>query len=119
MYHASMHEMSLALNIVELAAAKAAAAGAERVSEVEIEVGALAGVMAEALTFCFAAAAQDTPVEGARLLVRELAGQAKCLACSHSFPVDSLLGQCPECGAYATELVRGRELRVVSLVVDE
>ncbi|MGV1098330.1 hydrogenase maturation nickel metallochaperone HypA/HybF [Thiovibrio sp. JS02] len=111
--------MSLALNIMELVSAKARAAGAEKVSEVEIEIGTLAGVMAEALTFCFAAAARNTPAEGARLAVREIAGQAKCLACSHCFPVDSLLAQCPHCWAYATEITQGRELRVVSLIVDE
>lgn len=114
-----MHEMSLAINIVALVADKAQAAGARKVTAVELEVGRLSGLMAEALAFCFEAAARNTPAEGAELLIRELDGRGNCPACSHSFVVDSLLAQCPQCGGYAVDIVQGRELKVVSLTVDE
>ena len=114
-----MHEMSLAINIVELVSAKAQAAGGKKVTSVEIEAGKLSGVMVEALVFCFEAAARDTPAEGARLEVREVEGCGSCLGCGHSFVADSLLAQCPQCGGYAVETLQGRELKVLSLTVDE
>ena len=114
-----MHEMSLAINIVELVSEKAQAAGAQKITVIELEVGRLSGLMVEALTFCFEAAARNTPAEGARLLIRELDGRGSCLACGHSFAVESLLAQCPQCGGYAVETLQGKELRVVSLTVDE
>lgn len=114
-----MHEMSLAVSIVELVSDKAQAAGAQKVTAIELEVGRLSGLMVEALTFCFEAAARNTPAEGARLLIHELDGRGNCLACGHSFAVESLLAQCPQCGEYAVETVQGRELKVVSLTVDE
>ena len=114
-----MHEMSLAINIVELVSEKAQAAGAQKITVIELEVGRLSGLMVEALAFCFEAAARNTPAEGAELLICEIDGQGNCLGCGHSFVVDSLLGQCPECGGYTVETVQGRELKVVSLTVDE
>lgn len=114
-----MHEMSLAMNIVALVCDRTRAAGARRVEEVELEVGSLSGVLAEALTFCFAAAAADTPAAGARLLVREIEARARCLACGRDFTTASLVEPCPDCGGYATELIRGREISVLSLTVDD
>ncbi|OGQ98055.1 MAG: hydrogenase maturation nickel metallochaperone HypA [Deltaproteobacteria bacterium RIFOXYD12_FULL_55_16] len=114
-----MHEMSLAVNIVEIVLAKTQAVGGQRITSIELGVGKLSGLMSEALIFCFAAAARNTLAEGAELLIRELDGRGKCLACAHSFVVDSLLAQCPQCGGYAVETVQGRELQVLSLTIDE
>lgn len=114
-----MHEMSLAVGIVELVSEKARAAGAQKVMTIELEVGKLSGLMVEALVFCFEAAACNTPVEGAKLQIHELDGRGNCLACGHSFSVDSLLAQCPQCEGYMVETVQGRELKVLSLTVDE
>jgi len=114
-----MHEMSLAINIVELVWAKAQSSGGQRVTSVELEAGKLSGVMIEALAFCFDAAARNTPVEGARLTVHEVEGGGRCLDCGHAFALDSLLAQCPQCGGYGVETVQGRELKVLSLTIDE
>ncbi len=114
-----MHEMSLAISIVELVSDKAQAAGAQKVTVVELEVGRLSGLLVESLVFCFEAAARNTPAEGAELLIRELDGRGSCQVCGHSFVVDSLLAQCPECGGYVVETVQGKELKVVALTIDE
>jgi hydrogenase nickel incorporation protein HypA/HybF len=114
-----MHEMSLAINIVELVSEKAQAAGTGKITAIELEVGRLSGLMAESLVFCFEAAARNTPAEGAELLIRELDGRGTCAACSHSFMVDSLFAQCPQCGGYGVDIVQGRELKVVSFTVDD
>jgi len=114
-----MHEMSLAMSIVDLACDRARGAGARKIEEVELEIGSLSGVLAEALIFCFAAAAVDTPAAGAHLRMREIKARARCLACGRDFPAASLVEPCPDCGGYATELIRGRELSVVSLTVDD
>ena len=114
-----MHEMSLAMNIVELVCEKARAAEAEKITSIDLEVGDLSGVLADSLAFCFEAAAKSTLAEGALLNINRVAGQGKCLACGNLFVTDSLVSQCPRCGDYVTEIVQGRELRVSSLIVDE
>jgi hydrogenase nickel incorporation protein HypA/HybF len=47
-----MHEMSLAEGILQICEDAAAREGCRRVTEVRIEIGALAGVEVEALGFC-------------------------------------------------------------------
>jgi len=111
--------MSLAMGIVDLVTGQAKEAAAQKINLVELEVGRLAGVMVEALTFCFEAAARDTPAQGAQLEIVEVEGRARCLACETVFAADSLVMQCPKCGSYATDIVQGKELRVLSLIVDE
>lgn len=114
-----MHEMSLAISIVELICEKALETGAERITAIELEVGRLSGFMPEALVFCFAAAAQGTPAAGASLEIREVEGLGRCLDCGREFAVSVLPAQCQGCAGYAVEVARGRELKVVSLTVDE
>jgi hydrogenase nickel incorporation protein HypA/HybF len=59
-----MHELGITRNIVAIAGE---AARGRRVLRITLEVGALAGVAAEALAFCFDVVAQGTAVEGAVL----------------------------------------------------
>lgn len=112
-----MHEMSLALNIVELAVAESRAAGAGAIRRVEVEVGELAGVMVEALQFCFAAACRDTLAEGAELAIRGVAGRGECTSCRGSFPMAEQFSLCPTCGG-VMRAVQGQELRLVAVIVD-
>ena len=48
-----MHEMSLAVAVVDQVETVARSRGAVGVSSIELEVGELAGVVADALAFCF------------------------------------------------------------------
>lgn len=66
-----MHELGITRNIVAIAGE---AARGRRVIRITLEVGALAGVMAEAIAFCFDVVAQGTAVEGAVLDIVPLAG---------------------------------------------
>ena len=113
-----MHEMSLALSIVELVAAEAKAAGAHQVNRIEVEVGSLAGVLVDSLRFCFEAAVRDTVAAGAELAIQEIAASGRCPACGVESSMANLLAPCPGCGQYLV-LEKGRELRVVSMTVDE
>ena len=62
-----MHELSIAITLVELAQDAAQSLGAARVNRLFVRLGTRAGVAAEALRFSFDLAAEGTIVEGARL----------------------------------------------------
>lgn len=64
-----MHELSLAIALVEVASDAARSLGASRVSRLFVRLGAGAGVVAEALRLSFALAAEGTILQGARLEV--------------------------------------------------
>lgn len=74
-HHVAMHELSIALNIVEIAEEELARHGGERVRAVHLQIGSLSGVAADALRFSFGLACEGTPVEGSRLILEETEGR--------------------------------------------
>jgi hydrogenase nickel incorporation protein HypA/HybF len=61
-----MHELSIAMSIVEIAEDNAAMAGVKSVSEIQIEVGNLSGVVDEALEFALEEAVKNTILRNAK-----------------------------------------------------
>ncbi len=70
-----MHELSIAMNIVEIAAEQLSRHGGERVRAVHLQVGPLAGVAKEALLFSYGLVCEGTPVEGSQLIIEDTEGQ--------------------------------------------
>jgi hydrogenase nickel incorporation protein HypA/HybF len=70
-----MHELSIALSIIDLAEEEMRRHGGDRVRSILIDLGALSGVAWEALQFSFGLACEGTPAEGSSLVVRETAGR--------------------------------------------
>ena len=108
-----MHEMALTRSVVDLVAART---GGRTVSRVRLEVGALAGVVPDALRFCFDLACQGTPLEGADLEIHDVPGVLSCATCGASSPCPDLVRLCP-CGSADVYIVAGEELRVRSVDV--
>jgi len=69
-----MHELSIALNIVEIAEEELARQGGLRVRTIYIRVGSRACVAKEALSFSFGLACEGTVAEGSRLIVEDTEG---------------------------------------------
>ena len=63
-----MHELSIAIGIVEAATEEAQRRGV-RVSAVHLRLGALSGVVKDALLFSYEVACEDTPTGGMSLSV--------------------------------------------------
>jgi hydrogenase nickel incorporation protein HypA/HybF len=70
-----MHELSIALSIIDLAEEEMRRHGGDRVRSIRIDLGALAGVATEALQFSFGLACEGTPAEGSSLIVHETSGR--------------------------------------------
>jgi len=66
-----MHELSIAMSIVEIAEKTLAQHGGKRVRRVHLQVGPLCGVANEALMFSFGLACEGTTAEGASLVIAE------------------------------------------------
>ncbi|MEU9253015.1 hydrogenase maturation nickel metallochaperone HypA [Streptomyces sp. NPDC048270] len=109
-----MHEMSIAMAVVGQVEEAAGAGGASAVTAVRLEVGELAGVVPDALAFCFELACAGTVLEGARLVTETVAARARCGSCGHVWPTGMPPELCcPGCArATDVELVAGRELRI-------
>jgi hydrogenase nickel incorporation protein HypA/HybF len=115
-----MHELSIALSILELAEEESERRGGVQVSAVHLKLGALSGVVKEALLGSFEMACEDTPLKGARLVVEDVPVLIFCRSCQAKRPVSSVqLFCCAECGTPCAEVVQGKELEVVALEIEE
>jgi len=110
-----MHEMSITQSLVEACAAEAEAEGA-RVTRVTVEIGCLCGVMADAVRFCYDVCAQGTALEGSRLDIVAVPGQALCRDCGAAMAVDDWLTLCA-CGSANLGFSGGDELRIKEMEV--
>jgi hydrogenase nickel incorporation protein HypA/HybF len=113
-----MHELSIAISLVEAAQEEALKHGAAAVSAVHLRLGPLSGVAKDALLFSYGLAAEGTPLQGSQLIIEEMPVMVFCAACQGRRPIRSLQSICCAiCDAPATEVVQGRELEVVALEI--
>jgi hydrogenase nickel incorporation protein HypA/HybF len=114
-----MHELSIALRIVETLTEELADQPG-RVESVRVKVGALSGVVPDALRFAWDAACDDSRLAGSALEIEEVDVVARCPRCEADRVLDSVqLLQCPVCGSLTPDIVAGRELEIVSVEIDD
>ena len=113
-----MHELSIATSIVETVSAIAAEQEAT-VSAVTVRVGTLSSVVPDALRFAWDVATRGTAVDGAVLHIDEVEAAVWCPECTaeHAIPGGRL--RCPVCGTATPRVVRGRELEILSLEIND
>jgi hydrogenase nickel incorporation protein HypA/HybF len=70
-----MHELSIAVSLVDLACEEKERRQLPRVQAVHLRLGSRSGVVRDALVFSFGIASEGTSVEGASLKVEETSGQ--------------------------------------------
>ena len=113
-----MHEMSLAMGVLQIVEEAARAQRFRRVRSVLLEIGELSMVEVEAMRFCFDAVSRGTLAEGAVLNVVEVAGQGLCFNCNMTVPLAALYDPCPACGGHPVQATGGTEMRVKELEVE-
>lgn len=113
-----MHELSIALNMVDIAAETARQNGGGRVEALYMKLGSLSGVVRDALLFSWELACAGTALEGSRLIIEEIPVVVRCENCSADRRLDSINSfVCPECRKPAAKIVRGKELEITALEI--
>lgn len=113
-----MHELSIAMNIIEIAEENARNANTSVINEIELDIGSQSGVVLEALEFAIESAKQGTMLENANWVINEIPAMARCNSCNHEFETKDLFTPCPKCDNPFSEIYQGKELRVKSLKVE-
>ncbi len=114
-----MHELSIAMGIVELAEKEARKAGGKEIEIIELEIGKLAGIEMEALDFAWPVATKNTMLANAELKIEIPKGRARCLECGFEYNIDNLYDSCPKCNSYFKDIYQGKELRIKSIVIKD
>jgi hydrogenase nickel incorporation protein HypA/HybF len=112
-----MHELSIAMSIVEMAQEEAGRRKIE-IDAVYLDLGMLSGVVKEALLFSYEMACDGTALQGSRLVVKEIPIEVYCPACDKQRTLSSMQWFCcPECGAPTSQVIHGKELTITALEV--
>jgi len=113
-----MHELSIAMSIVEMAEEESLRLGGGRIAAVHLKVGALSGVVTAALLSSYDLACENTVLAGSALVIEEVPIVVHCPRCDARRAVQSIqCFCCAECGAAAADVLQGRELLVTALEI--
>ena len=113
-----MHELSIALGIIDAACEEAERRGGARVIAVHLRLGMMAGVVKEALHSSYELAAESTPLAGSTLVIEEIPITIRCPTCNAPRPVISLQDlRCRECLSVTADILTGRELEITAMEI--
>ena len=102
---------------LSLAVKQAQANGGSRIHRLRMRVGAMSGVVPEALEFSFEALRMETMADGAVLEIEQVPAASWCAHCQAEFPSADLIFECPQCQQPSAELRRGTELELVNIEI--
>ena len=113
-----MHELAIASSLVESAELAARQAGAGRVTQVFLRLGALSGVSKEALLFSYDVAARGTLLEGSQLIIEDVPVAIYCESCRAEVRLPGIRLRCPRCGRLSPHIRQGKELEIVGIEIE-
>lgn len=110
-----MHELSIAMQIVEILEEEAKKHDAKTVSAVHLAIGTLSGVEPDALKFAMEEAVRESVAEKAELHYHIIEAVAVCENCCNEFKTEDYFKVCPYCNSLNTSFLKGKELKISSL----
>lgn len=115
-----MHELSIAMNLVEIAESAAKDAGVNRVQALHLRLGLFSGVVKDSLLFAYEIATENTLLAASRLVIEELPLVIYCPHCQAERQLDGLqLLECPICGMASNDIRQGKEIELAFLEVED
>jgi len=116
-----MHEMGIAMEIVEIAIASIPVGmQGQKVERVNLKIGKLSAVVPESLRFCFEIVAKGTPLCNAELNIEEVPVVVRCRDCNSQETINEPVFACRKCSSGSVEVISGRELDINSIeIADE
>ena len=120
-----MHELSVALRIVEVLeqelaprVEKQAGYTGFQVKEVSVKIGTLSGVVPEALEFAWDMATHETLLENSRLDIQIEQTRGYCPSCGEEKTLTTLTSmRCPDCLTAITQITGGSEMEILTVEV--
>ena len=110
-----MHEMSIAISLIEQIEKQAFANNLMRVDEIEIETGMLRQVIPEVMQEAFKVASEETIANGAILNIIEVKPLVKCRQCKNEYEPTLNDFLCPQCKLADVDIIIGNEIILKSI----
>lgn len=113
-----MHELSVAMSIVDVASGQMRKLGASNVVAIHLKLGPLSGVAKSALLSAYELAREGTAMAQARMVIEDVPIVVYCPKCAAGRPVESVqMICCSVCGTPAAKVITGNELQLTALEI--
>ena len=115
-----MHELSIVQSVVTSVTEWLAGQPPARIKTVTLRIGALSGVVEDALQFGYEIATTDTPLAGSALCVHRQPVVIYCRTCAAPVELAGVQSfRCPRCNTPSGDIRQGRELEIESLEIED
>lgn len=115
-----MHEVSIALNMVDELQRIARENHATKITSVRLKIGSLSGIVTDSLKFAFDAIKLEHPMLlNAVITIIEVPAVYECNMCDRSFSTDDYrFIDCPECKSYDLKMISGEEQNIENVELE-
>lgn len=115
-----MHEVSIALGMVDELFRIAKENHAEKITLVKLKIGKMSGIVTDSLKFAFDAIKLEHPLlSETEIVIEEVPLVYECNDCHVSFNAEDIyFPACAECGSNNLKLVSGEEQHIESVEVE-
>jgi hydrogenase nickel incorporation protein HypA/HybF len=115
-----VHEVSIALGMVDELMKIARENNAKKIVNVKLKIGKMSGIVTDSLKFAFDAVKLEySLLSSAEIFIDEVPLMYKCNDCKKSFKTDNIyFPSCPDCTSYNIKLVSGEEQHIENVEVE-
>ncbi len=111
-----MHELSIALNILNILQQYAVENNIENITEVTLKIGKMQAVVEESLEFMYDSAKTEfNAVKNSKLKINFIDIKAKCNECNKEFILDRINLICPNNSEHSLYITQGNELFIETI----
>lgn len=120
-----MHSLAIVQNILNIAIETAENYGADRITEINVEVGKLNWLKSDKLNYVFNILSKDTLAENAELIINETDVKIKCYNCDYEGLVDNVCDDiapmvfCPKCDSHRVNVLEGYNLDIGNITIEK
>jgi len=114
-----MHELSIANSILDIVLKEKTINNLPDIKAIGLRIGALSGILPDALEFSFDAIKKETPLEKTVLEISEIPVTGICKSCKDKFSVTDLIFACPKCYSTSIEVDKGQEMDIEYLDIED
>ena len=115
----SMHELSVAQNIIEMVQQHVPAPQWQRVRAVRVKVGAVAGIVSDSLEFSFQAITSNSLFSRTQLITERIPFRVRCHSCQAVTENEDGFALCGACENSDVSIISGTELQVTEIELED
>ena len=113
-----MHELPFTMSMLDIVLQHATEAKAAKVTQIDLVIGKLTGIVPECVQFQFDVLKKNTIANEAVLSFHQPENELRCRNCDIVYTPDGNNLRCPECKKKNIEVITGREYYVESIEVE-